>query len=161
MGGRGILRVPDVLGVGVAWRNAGDKAKLTLDYDRVRYSQLTADLINILARSQSANDPGSSFRRSDYRIADGGEIHLGFENVVTVGSQMVVTARLGAWYDPDHKMHYTGGDRILQARFRPGKDQIHSAGGIGLVFKENFQVDGALDISDHIKTGSVSLVKFF
>lgn len=155
VGGRGILHVPDVYGVGVAWTTTEGKAKLTLDYDRVQYSQLVKDLINILARE------AGTFNRSDYQVSDGNEIHLGFENILGIGSQLVATLRLGAWYDPAHTIEYTGPDEPLRTRFRPGEDKIHGAGGVGIVIRENLQVDAAVDISGRTRTAALSLVKFF
>jgi len=155
VGGQGILHIPDVYGAGVAWTMSEGKTKITLDYDRVQYSQLVKDLINILARE--VND----FERSDYKVDDANEIHLGFENILGIGSQLVATLRLGAWYDPAHTVEYTGPDEPLRTRFRPGEDEIHGAAGVGLVIRENLQVDAAVDISSRIKTASLSFVKFF
>jgi len=155
VGGRGILHVPDVYGVGVAWGTAEGKMKLTLDYDRVQYSRLVKDLINVLVREQD------SFNPSNYRVADGNEVHLGFENILGIGSQLVATLRLGAWYDPAHKVEYTGPDDTLRTRFRAGEDQIHGAAGAGVVIRENLQIDAAIDIASRSRTASLSFVKFF
>lgn len=155
LGGSGVLNVPDVLGAGVAWSTAEGRTKITLDYDRVQYSQLTEDILNILTREMD------SFDRSQYRVEDGDEIHLGFENVLGIGTQFVATLRLGAWFDPAHTVEYLGRDESLRARFLKGEDEIHASAGLGVVIKENLQIDVALDLSDRAKTGSLSLVKFF
>jgi len=155
LGGQGVLHVPDVYAAGVAWITSQGRTKITLDYDRVQYSQLTDDLINILAREAGV------FDRSQYRVNDGNEVHLGFEAILGVGSQLVATLRLGAWYDPAHALEYTGTDEPLLTRFQPGDDVVHAATGVGLVIRENLQVDAAIDISDRFKTASISLVKFF
>lgn len=155
VGGDGIFHVPDVLGIGVAWSTPSGTTKLTLDYDRVLYSQLTDDLINLLAREVD------DFDRADYRLEDGGEVHVGFENILAIGSQLVATVRLGAWYDPAHAIEYTGSDGPLRARFQPGEDKVHGAAGAGLVIKENLQVDVAIDLSGRARTASLSMVKFF
>jgi long-chain fatty acid transport protein len=155
LGGQGILHVPDVYGVGVAWATAEGKTKLTLDYDRVQYSQLVKDLINILVRERS------DFKSSNYQVSDGNEIHVGFENILGIGSQLVATLRLGGWYDPAHKVEYVGTDPTLRTRFRPGDDQIHGAAGVGIVIRENLQVDAAIDIASRSRTASLSFVKFF
>lgn len=155
IGGAGIFHVPDNLGIGVAWSTLAGTTKLTLDYDRVFYSQLTDDLINVLVRDIA------DFNRADYHLEDAGEIHLGFENILGIGSQLVATLRLGAWYDPAHAIEYKGIDEVLRARFRPGEDQVHGSIGVGLVIKENLQVDAAIDISDRTRIGSISMVKFF
>lgn len=155
VGGQGIFNVPDVLGVGLAWSTPSGTTKLTADYNRVFYSQLTDGMINILAREVD------DFDRDDYRLEDGGEIHLGFENILAIGAQLVATVRFGAWYDPAHAIEYTGSDGPLRARFLPGEDEIHGAAGVGLVIKENLQVDVAIDLSDRARTTSLSMVKFF
>ena len=43
---------------------------------------------------------------------------------------------------------------------RPGEDQLHYALGLGIAF-ENFQIDGALDLSDTVNTASLSIIFSF
>src|SRR5215203_16545 len=148
LGGQGVLHVPDVYGAGVVWTTSQGKTKITLDYDRVQYSQLTQDLTNLLARETG------DFDRSNYRVRDGNEAHAGFEAILGIGSQLVATLRLGAWYDPAHTLEYIGTDQALRARFVAGEDAIHASSGVGLVIRENLQVDAALDLSDRVRTAS-------
>lgn len=160
LGGPGVLHVPDTQGVGVAWSSREGNIKLTLDYDRVRYSQLIENLTNILGNEEDV------FNRASYRLEDADEVHLGLEYVFLVfESQLVGTVRAGAWYDPAHVIEYVGTegqrDTRLLARFPPGEDDTHLSFGLGFVIRENFQIDVALDSSDRTDTASVSIVKFF
>jgi long-chain fatty acid transport protein len=156
VGGEAVLHVPDVYGVGVAWSPARGKLRLTLDADRVEYSRLLDGLTNVLLQAQT------TFRRSEYRIPDADELHLGVEYVFFVlESKLVGTARFGAWQEPDHALDYVGSNPIFIARFRPGEDQVHVASGLGFVIGENFQLDVAYDHSDRDRVLSVALVKFF
>jgi len=156
VGGKALLHVPDVYGLGVAWSPAQGKARVTLDYDRVRYSQMIEGLTNVLLQSEG------SFQRSDYRLSDVGEIHLGVEYVfLAIDPRAVCSVRFGAWRDPHHALEYIGANPVLRGRFRPGDDQNHLSAGLGLVVGENFQVDVAYDYSNLVRTFSLSLVKFF
>lgn len=157
LGGRVVLRVPDVLGVGVAWSPAEEgKVRLALDYDRVRYSQMIGGLTNVLLQERGV------FQRSNYRIRDADEIHLGLEYVfLVIEPRLVCTARFGGWHDPAHTLEYVGSNSALAVRFRPGEDQNHVSAGLGLVVGENFQADIAYDHSKRVRTLSFSLVKFF
>lgn len=156
VGGPGVLKVPDVVGLGAAWSGREGKVKVTLDYDRVFYSQLVDRMTNVLG-----NEVGN-FQRSNYSLDDADEVHLGFEYVFLVlESKLVGTFRAGAWSDPDHVVRYTGSDDRLRIRFPGGEDELHSCVGLGFVIQENFQVDMALDSSSRFDTVSISLVKFF
>lgn len=143
-----VFRVPDSYGLGISYSAAEGRTKLALDYDRVLYSQG-------LSATAGANRNLSSF----YEQKDIDEIHLGAEHVfLVVESLFVATARAGVWYEPGHDVDIVG------ARGTPlqtsSKDQIHWSAGLGLVVKEDFQIDVGADLSDPVKTVSLSLVKF-
>jgi long-chain fatty acid transport protein len=155
-GGPGVLKVPDVLGLGAAWSGREGTVKVTLDYDRVLYSQLAERMTNILSNE------ADTFQAKSYSLEDAGEVHLGLEYVFLVlESKLVATFRAGAWYDPDHTLRYTGPNDRLRVRFPGGEDETHACVGLGFVVQENFQVDLAVDSSDRFDTLSISLVKFF
>ncbi|MDH3745196.1 MAG: outer membrane protein transport protein, partial [Acidobacteriota bacterium] len=147
VGGQGTFHVPDVWGMGVAWR-VSDALILTLDWDHVDYSDLNKDGLNMIRVGRS--DP------ENYIVDSGDELHLGFE-YVTLGLRYPLAVRLGAWQDPDHQIRYVGERPIAQVRFQPGADEIHFAGGIGLVIGR-FQLDLATDISERVDTFSLSTV---
>lgn len=147
VGGRGMFHVPDLWGLGVAFR-LSDAALLTLDWDHVDYSDVDDDLLNMIRVGRS--DP------ENYVVDSGDEIHLGFE-YVALRLRYPVALRLGAWLDPDHKIHYIGERPIAQARFRSGTDEIHLSAGLGLVVGK-VQIDLAGDVSDRVDTLSLSTV---
>ncbi|HEV8631143.1 MAG TPA: hypothetical protein VGV61_12565 [Thermoanaerobaculia bacterium] len=150
VGGRGVFHAPDSYGAGVAWRPR-DELVVALDWDRVRYSQLTADLVNLLLAARGAE--------RSFVIDDADELHLGAE-YQAVGWRLPVAFRLGAWRDPDHRLRYTGRSQLLLARFTGGKEQLHVAGGLGIVLGRA-QVDLAVDLSELVDTVSLSTVARF
>lgn len=150
LGGNGRYHVPDVFGLGVAYRPT-DSVLVTFDWDRVQYSDLTRDLVNLLRAFE--NDPGR------FEVDDADEIHLGFE-YLGLAAKMPWSLRLGAWNDPDHKVRYVGPNDALLTRFRPGEDEIHVAGGVGLVVRR-VQMDLAVDLSDRVDTIALSMVARF
>lgn len=146
------IRVPDTYGLGVAYSMDEGNTKVTLDYDRVRWSQRFDEII----------PKGRTLDRENFSLADADEVHLGFEQVVFVlESQIIGTLRLGAWREPAHEVEYRGPTPANRVLFPTGRDINHWSAGIGIVLKEDFQIDTALDISDRAKTVSFSLVKFF
>jgi len=152
---RPVLTVPDVIGLGFAYRTAEGKTKLLLDLNRVRYSQRLIDFTKGI--DPFLVDP------KDFRIKDADQLHLGVERtVLVVESLFVGTARFGAWREPFHELEYLGTEGDLAAAIdRPKKAEIHYSAGFGLVIKEDYQIDFAADLSDPNNTYSFSLVKFF
>lgn len=150
LGGVGRLNVPDVAGVGVAYR-PNDSVLLTFDWDHVRYSELTGGIVNLLRAFE--NDPGR------FTVEDGNELHLGFE-FQGLATRVPWSLRCGAWHDPDHKLRYEGPDPNLSARFRPGADELHVAAGVGVVLGR-VQLDLAADLSERVDTVSLSGVTRF
>lgn len=150
LGGAGTFRVPDVWGLGIAYR-AGDRVLVALDWDRVEYSDLGDDLVNLLRAGQA--------QLADFVIDDADEFHLGAE-YQALGLRYPVAFRLGAWFDPDHKLRYTGDAPNLRARFRPGSDEVHYAAGVGVVLGRA-QLDLAVDLSPRVDTLSLSSVARF
>jgi hypothetical protein len=148
---RGNLRLPDSAGAGVAYSAHQGRTKVTFDYAVARFSQRFDDVVQ-------RNDPN----RPDFRIPDSRELHLGLEQVfLDVDSLFVGTLRLGAWREGAHELEYRGSNPTLRQQLPPGKDQMHYSGGLGLVIKEDFQIDVAADVSDRVSVISVSLVRFF
>lgn len=147
----GKFHVPDVYGVGIAFTPL-NSLTITADYDRVRYSQLTDGMVDVL------NDRD---RAVGYVIDDGNEAHLGVQFARPVGI-VVIAVRAGSWYDPDHKIRYTQDSPASQVvLFRGGKNVFHYSGGLGIAIGEHFQIDAAGDFASTVKTGSVSTVVRF
>ena len=154
------LDVPHILSAGLAYRPT-DALLLTMDVNRVYYSQLTdsnsPDLFNPLA-----TDP------VDLVVDDGTEIRLGLEYAF-LDMTHPLFLRGGIWLDPDHRVRNDqfddcSGDGFFDCLdatlFAPGDDEIHYSIGIGWAF-EKFQIDAAADFSELIDTYSVSGVLRF
>ena len=161
----GSVTVPDVLGLGLAYRADSGSTKITLDVNQVSYSQTLADFNTSFCIEISETSPFgcvSSFSPSDFEISDATQVHLGLERtILVVESLFVGTARFGAWYEPFHEPEYIGqGPDLIALLRRPTDDEIHFSAGLGLVIKEDYQIDIAADFSDPITTVSISLVKF-
>jgi long-subunit fatty acid transport protein len=142
------LRLPDVYGLGAAFRSAGGAWTASVEWSRVRYSSITEGLdVDVL-------DP------RQVELSDGDELHLGFEHVF-VRSKPVVALRLGGWLDPAHRVIAgPNADEFERAVFQAGDDEVHVAGGLGLAL-DKLQVDLAVDVSDLAELVSLSLVYRF
>lgn len=142
------LNLPDVFGLGVAFRTRDGAWTVSGEWTRVEYSSITEDL------------DAEIFPPGQIELADGDELHLGLEYVL-VQWQPVLGLRLGAWRDPAHSVG-SGPSADLWERtiFQSGKDEIHFSGGLGVVFK-SFQVDLGVDLSDTADLGSLSIVYRF
>jgi len=148
---------PDVFGLGVAVQPT-ELTTVTLDCVRVKYSDLTRSFTNILLRLPM---PPAGADLRNFKIKDATEIHLGFERNFLLGSTLLA-ARAGAWYDPDHRLRYTGTTTGFLATFRPGRDETHYAAGLGFISRRlKLQADAAFDFSDPVKTASLSTVVRF
>jgi long-subunit fatty acid transport protein len=137
----GNLRLPSVFGLGASFRSRGGRLTVGFEWDRVGYSSIL----------EGADD--------DLVLRDANELHVGAEYVFS-RSTPIVAARLGAWLDPDHRIGYRGDSYVSRALILPGGDEIHIAGGLGVVF-EKLQVDLGIDVSEPVSTVSVSTIYSF
>lgn len=144
------LRVPDVYGLGISYSASEGKTKIALDVQEVRYSQRIDDLFLL-------DDAGEQ----QFSLDDSREIHLGVERVVFTSGDFVGTARAGAWRETAHELEYHGLDPRDQALYPQGRDNTHWAAGVGLVIREDYQIDAAVDRSDRVDIFSFSVVYFF
>ena len=147
----GPLELPDVYGLGLAYRSAGGAVTVSLEWDRVEYSTIT-----------DSCDPEAA--DETLTLDDADEVHLGFEYVF-IHSQPIVALRLGAWLDPDHRFRLSGlaesvEEAVTRAFFTGGDDEVHFAAGVGLAL-QRFQVDLAIDLSDLRDTASISAIYRF
>jgi|CXWL01.1.fsa_nt_gi long-subunit fatty acid transport protein len=149
LGGVGTFHLPDSYGVGVAYRPA-DPLLVTLDWNHVEYSDLADELLNVLRAARGEEHL--------FRIDDANEIRFGGE-LQTLAWRYPVAFRAGAWWDPDHRLRYTGSTQ-LRARFRPGDDAVHWSAGLGVVI-HRLQLDLAVDRSPAVDTLSLSAVTRF
>jgi long-subunit fatty acid transport protein len=150
LSGAARFRVPDAYGLGVGWRPV-ETIVVSCDWMRVRYSQMTSELRNVLRAV--AGD------RRAFHASDADELHLGGE-LQWLEVRWPVSLRAGLFYDPEHRIRYTGGNETLRARFRPGEDETHYALGAGLVVGRA-QFDLAADLAKSTETVSLSMVARF
>ena len=142
------LKLPDVFGLGVAYRTADGSVAVSFEWDRVQYSSI----LDSLAEAPFVD-------ASDVVLDDTDELRLGVEYVI-LQSTPLVALRVGGWLDPDHRVRYLGDDPFARAIFQPGEDTFHYALGIGLVFS-SFQLDVGVDISDLVDTAAISAIYSF
>jgi long-chain fatty acid transport protein len=144
------FRVPDVLAFGVLVKPA-DALNVTVDFRRVRYSQLTSEM-----GTGFGGDP------DDYTVDDGNEIRAAAEYLFTNLPEPLsaIAIRGGVWHDPDHRIRYVGPFSTDTVLYPAGDSEIHFTGGAGIVF-EKFQFDIGFDRSELVKTFSASAVLRF
>ncbi len=176
------FRIPDVFGIGVALKLAGERRapageesdgpaggrqreiRISFDYNHVQYSALTDNMVSIF---QSVRSPTQQAVLDGLRIDDGDELRLGFEYTFR-RRKYDVYLRLGAWYDPDHKIRFgvePGIDpetRSESIQFPGGEGVLHTSAGVGLFLAgSNLKLDAGIDLSDTVDTTSLSLVYRF
>jgi long-subunit fatty acid transport protein len=140
------FKIPDVWALGTAFHPT-DQITLTLDFDRVKYSDTFQGIDQVKAK-------------------DADELHFGLEYVVLKGKSPL-SFRLGAWLEPDHQASYQGvpdgteGQNSLAVLFPRGEDHWHVSGGLGFVLYEKLQLDAAVDHSTNVDTASLSAVYRF
>jgi long-chain fatty acid transport protein len=140
----GFFDLPDVFGGGFTLR-PNQRLTMSLDVNRVYYSQMIKDLVLV---------EGGGVSPEDFVLEDATEVHAGVE-VLFTGLRMPIALRAGAWYDPDHRLRAETGPEFNQILFFAGEDQIHGTAGFGLSLRA-VQIDAAADISERNKTASVS-----
>lgn len=144
----GVFNLPDVFGAGITFRPS-QAVTVNLDLNYVLYSQMIEEFVVIFP-----NFPDGRIDAEDFILEDVTQYHAGFE-YLTTGLRFPIAFRLGAWYDPDHRLRVESGPALSQALFFAGEDQVHGTAGLGLTFG-GFQVDAALDVSDISTTSTVS-----
>jgi long-subunit fatty acid transport protein len=142
------LELPDVFGLGIAYRTAGGDVAVSFEWDRVQYSAI----LDSLAAAPFVD-------AADVVLEDADELHLGVEYVI-LKSTPLVALRVGVWLDPDHRIRYLGNDPFARAIFQPGEDTLHYSVGLGWAFR-SFQLDLGVDISDLVDTAAISAIYSF
>ena len=137
--------LPDVFGLGLAFKSKSENLTLSFEWDLVRYSRLLDSLRGTDRRS--------------FDLDDGHELHLGCEYVI-IRSRPVLALRLGVWREPDHLLRYSGDDPIDRATFRGGESETHFAAGLGMAFR-SLKLDFAFDAASSVDTGSFTLIYSF
>jgi len=141
------ISIPDVFGVGVAYRSPSGNLTVGFEWDRVEYSvimeTLGSELVDV----------------TDLGLDDADELHLGFEYVF-LESTPLIAVRAGLWRDPDHRFRYEGDDPFQRALFHPGEDALHISVGAGIAFKR-LQIDVGADFSDAVDQFALSAIFSF
>ncbi len=151
--GVGSVRFPDVLGLGVAV-SPSDALRISFEWDRVEYSSVLDTTVLVLTGEQS-----QPFNDGLLVVEDADEFRLGFEYTL-IHLDPILSLRVGAWRDPDHRPRYVGELPLDAAFFPGGDDEMHYSAGIGVVVKK-FQVDLGVDLSDQVNTVSLSALARF
>lgn len=154
----GVFNVPDILGFGLA-ASPSDTWVVALDWNRVNYSDLTEELLDITNVTGGTNQ-GRLVRGSEFELEDGDEVRLGVQHAILSESRGAdVFIRGGAWLDPEHIVRYTGPEPAFRAVFRGGDDELHYSGGMGIRLPR-FQLDFGADLSQRVNTFSLATVFF-
>ncbi len=132
------LAVPDVFGIGIAYRTSGGSLALLGEWDHVGYSGVD----------------GAEVGNAVVVFDDADELHLGAEYAF-LWAEPIIAIRVGTWYDPAHRWLVEGADRT-----RIGKGETHWSSGVGFRWT-HFQLDFAFDVSDPVITMSVSGIVSF
>ncbi len=156
------FKVPDTYAFGVAF-NPTQTMTVSLEYDRVQFSQLSRDLRDA-ARSSVEE---SAVVMSRLQQKDANQIRAGFE-YLKLFRDRILALQLGFWYDPDHRVRFEADDPATgypaprwALYFQEGTDQYHVTTGVGFVFSEHLQIDAAFDWSELVQTLSLSTVLMF
>lgn len=132
------VKLPDSYGAGISYELFG--LNVSFDYVRIKYS----DLLNNLNSFFDASSAQS------YAIRDGNEFHFGGEYVLSPFKNIFIAARAGYYHEQEHNIKYVGSkDPANRDIYPPGKNANHGTGGIGIVYRENIQLDMGVDISDN------------
>ncbi len=137
------VKIPDFLGVGVAWR-VTDRLKLALDANAITYSDLDLGLLDA---------PGvePEIRARLEAIDDEIEFHFGIEYTSFLGgNKLPLIVRGGVYTDPDHD-----GFRQIDS------DETIYTFGLGTVLRQKIQIDVAGQFSGPADSGVLSLVYRF
>lgn len=153
------FNVPDVYGVGVAFK-PNDAVRVTFDYNRVEYSDLTRGFVDIFGLGRLFDEVTLSPEIDRFVIDNADEIHAGFEYFFI--RKIPVVVRAGAWYDPDHTLRFEGDNPSFREIFAPrhGSDELHLTLGFGVTYRK-IHVAAALDDSERVTTGSLSVTVYF
>jgi long-subunit fatty acid transport protein len=145
---------PDVYAVGATYRPS-DRWVLTAEFDRVQYSQLSSNSVEVLGIVEGNAALGANIT-SNLRFPDANQLRVGTEYAITRGRDTILL-RLGGWFDPEHRLRYEGNLERLQVLFRPGNHEFHLAPGFGFA-AGRAQFDVAVDLSNRVNTLAISTV---
>jgi hypothetical protein len=141
-GGAGVLELPKIYGLGLAYREPDGRLTVSVQWDHVNYASIV-----------------DSLKLDDRAMDDVNELHRGAEYVF-IGSTPIVAVRFGAWLEPDHRMRSAVDNVFSRALLPRGKDELHLSAGLGVAM-QGYQIDLAVDLADHLDTWSLSVIYNF
>ena len=92
------FNVPDVVAAGLSAR-IKEAFLITTEYKHVFHSQLRSDYVDVIVTQGETKD-----RASRFTIDDANEVHFGAQYLLPIKTRPAL--RAGAWFDPDHSVHY-------------------------------------------------------
>jgi hypothetical protein len=140
--GSTVLELPNIYGVGFAYRASDGRLTLSFQWDRVEYSNIV-----------------DSLGLDDRAMDDANELHLGAEYVF-LDATPIIAVRLGTWLEPDHQMRAVSENPFALAQLPRGEDEMHYAAGLGVAM-QHFQIDLGVDFADRTDTVSLSAIYNF
>ena len=141
------ISIPNVWGLGVAYRSPSGTVTVGFEWDRVEYSVIMESLDSELIDT------------TFIALEDGNELRLGLEYLFLETSPLVAV-RVGLWRDPDHRFRFVGDDPFDRALYPPGKDVVHLSVGAGVALRR-LQIDIGADFSDDADVFALSAIYSF
>jgi long-subunit fatty acid transport protein len=155
------FRLPDTWAVGAAYR-PNNTWRIGLEYDRVRYRQLTSAFVNV---SLPPNWPEAVLLDERLKVDDSNQLHVGVEYSRPAVRGALFSIRGGVWTDPFHQPYLDTTDESTgypapgwAILFPKRKGQTHYSGGVGFAAAQHWQVDFAFDHSRSVTTFSLSSI---
>jgi hypothetical protein len=156
----GRFRVPHTLAFGFSLR-ATSRLLVALEGTRITYSRLVDDFVTEQARA--------SGQHASFSIDDGTEFHASAQYAIGRQSGAPFRLRGGAWYDPDHSVHFRAArtptsvdERLFDERFAialsKGEPQTHLSGGVGFTWNPRLEFNAGLDIARRSRQYSASAI---
>jgi long-chain fatty acid transport protein len=153
------FKIPDVFALGASIA-PHTSLVISTEYTRVLHSQLRADYLDVLVNQGESRD-----RADRFTIKDANEFHVGAEYLVPVAGRPGI--RAGAWFDPDHSVHYrpTDANDLLDERIAAylssGRDLWHYTFGTMIAVHPRLDLSAAVDRSSRSLVLSTSVVLYF
>lgn len=156
----GRFRVPNTLAFGLSLRPTS-RLLIALEATRITYSRLVDDFVTEQARA--------SGQQASFSIDDGTEFHVSAQYALGRQSGAPLRLRGGAWYDPDHSVHFraartpaSADERLFDERFAValsrGEPQKHLSGGVGFTLSPRLEFNAGLDIARRTRQFSASAI---
>lgn len=154
------FQVPDTFALGLVYRPT-DLWRLSVEYDRVQFSQLVEDFRNTaFFRGNPENDVVSD----GMRLPNANQLRVGAEYLLPLPRGLGIALRGGVWRDPNHQTYFdadpaTGYPAPRWTILFPKRSgQTHVSSGVGFVTRRHFQLDAAVDLSELVDTFTLSSV---